>query len=73
MTKLEIIELIGHIDKAILHILKGGQSYTIGSASGSSRAFTGADLDTLRSMKNEYESKLAGLNKKKAVKIQIGW
>jgi len=73
MTILEIKELLLAIDKAILHILKGGQEYTIGSASGSSRTFKGADLNSLRDMKNQYQSQLASLENNKATKIQVGW
>jgi len=73
MTKTEIQALILEIDTAISHILKGGQEYTITSASGSARTFKGAEISTLINWKNQLESQLAGKNNTKAVKLQAGW
>lgn len=50
---------LAQINKAIETILKGGQSYRIGS-----RSLTRADLAILRSMKNEIEQQITNENPK---------
>ena len=45
---------LAEVNKAIQAVLLGGQSYKIGS-----RNLTRADLSTLRSMRDELESRLA--------------
>lgn len=57
MTGFENIEpaqLLGEVDRAILSILKGGQSYRIGS-----RSLTRANLTELKGLKIELEAQLA--------------
>ncbi len=76
MTDLETLEAeLAEVTLAITHILKGGQEYTIttASGSGSSRVYKGADLATLKEMKRELQGQIATLENKAAFKIRAAW
>ena len=75
MTEAQIEAEILEISNAISAILAGGQSYTITTASGggTSRTFTGADLNTLKEMRNELRSQLSNINGTSAFRLRAGW
>lgn len=55
MENMTAQELLEQIDKAIINITVGGQSYKIGS-----RQLTRADLKTLYDIKNDLTAQVAG-------------
>jgi hypothetical protein len=78
MTADEIVAIeteIAEITIALSHIRKGGQSYTIMSASGAgtSRTVTMADYDKLLKHKNDLQRQLDGAQGKRAFRFGAGW
>ena len=73
--KAELQAEITLINTALEHILKGGQSYTINTASGAgtSRTVTMADYEMLTKQRDKLRAELASLNKTRSVKISAGW
>lgn len=69
--QLEIIE----INTALSHIRKGGQSYTITSASGAgtSRTVTMANYDSLVTQRNDLQRQLDGATGKRAFRAGCAW
>jgi hypothetical protein len=67
----EIVE----INTALSHIRKGGQMYTIMSASGAgtSRTVTMADYNKLLAHRNELQRQIDGLEGRRACRIGAGW
>ncbi len=66
---------IAEINTALSHIRKGGQMYTIMSASGAgtSRTVTMADYDKLLRHRNDLQRQLDGLNGRRAFRLGAGW
>lgn len=75
MTEAEILLEIAEINTALSHIRKGGQSYTITSASGAgtSRMVTMADYNTLVKDKIRLENLLASVQNKRSYRITPAW
>jgi hypothetical protein len=75
MTSTEINAELVILNTAINHILKGGQSYTITSASGAgtSRMVTMANLPELYKRKNALQAQLDSMNGNRATRIGLGW
>lgn len=75
MTPAEIAAEIAEISAALSHIRKGGQSYTITSASGAgtSRTVTMADYDKLLNHRRNLQMQLDSINGRRAVRIGAGW
>ena len=60
------------VKAAITHLVRGGQQYMIQSG-GSMRQFMAADLDKLRSYKNELNAELRELNDESGLTLGAGW
>jgi hypothetical protein len=78
MTAAEIAAIeaeIVEINIALSHIRKGGQSYTITSASGAgtSRMVTMADYNTLIKQRNDLQRQLDGANGKRGFRAGCAW
>jgi hypothetical protein len=78
MTPAEIAAIqleITEINTALSHIRKGGQSYTITSASGAgtSRTVTMANYDSLVKQRNELQKQIDGATGKRAFRAGCGW
>ena len=63
------------ITLAISHILAGGQSYTIKSASGggTERTVSMADYKTLVNHRPQIQADIAALNKNRGVSVTAAW
>ena len=72
MDRDELVAELAEVNKAITHILKGGQSYSIDSG-GSSRSFTGADLDKLRSYRGELKREIKEIDGEAGMTLGAGW
>lgn len=72
MTEDEINAEIAIITTAIEHILKGGQSYVIGSGS-SRREVTMADYDTLVKRRSDLYAQLNEVTGNTGFTLSAGW
>ena len=75
MTEAEILAEIASINTALEHIRKGGQEYTITSASGAgtSRTVTMADYKTLSKERDSLYRALASLEGTYGYRMRPGW
>lgn len=75
-TLAELTAELAEIKAALQAIRLGGQSYTIGTGTGTggtTRTVTMADYDVLVAHKNELESKISMKNNTRATIIRPGW
>ena len=78
MTPAEIATIqaeITEINTALSHIRKGGQSYTITSASGAgtSRTVTMANYDSLVKQRNELQKQIDSAQGRRGFRAGCGW
>ena len=75
MTEAEILAEIASINTALEHIRKGGQEYTITSATGAgtSRTVTMADYKTLAEERDKLYRKLAAVKGKNGYRMRPMW
>jgi hypothetical protein len=75
MTRAEIVAEIEEINNALSYIRKGGQSYSINTASGggTSRTVTMSDYDILVKHRNELNAQLKTLDGTRAIRVRAGW
>jgi hypothetical protein len=75
MTEAEILAEIASINTALEHIRKGGQSYTITSASGAgtSRTVTMADYKMLSEERDKLYRQLASLSGTRGYRMRPMW
>lgn len=75
MTRTEIEAELTELNTAISHILKGGQSYTIMSASGAGtqRVVTMADYSKLLGRKKELQRMLDTIDGYRGIRLGVGW
>ncbi len=74
-TAATIAAEIAEIDAALSAIRKGGQSYTIMSATGSgtTRTVTSADYAALVAHRNELQAQLNEINGTRAIRVRAAW
>jgi hypothetical protein len=60
------------VNNAITHLLQGGQQYMIQTGA-SMRQFMAADLDKLRSYRNELRAEKRELNDEAGLTLGAGW
>jgi len=75
MSEAEIKAEIQEINKALSAIRKGGQMYTLMSASGAgtSRTVTQADYQKLLDHRNQLQNMLDSKNNKRGFRVGAGW
>ena len=75
MTEAEILAEIASINTALDHIRKGGQEYTITSATGAgtSRTVTMADYKMLSEERDKLYRQLASLNGTRGYRMRPMW